>query len=50
MNEDKKVSVIDKVIAQIKTDLEGGDVSALAEMLCFLPIENLIAYLPEENL
>jgi hypothetical protein len=42
-----KESVIDKVVAQIKIDLEDGDTTALEEMLCFLPIENLIAYLPE---
>ena len=42
-------SVIDKVIAQIQLDLENGDTTALAEMLCFLPIENLTAYLPEEK-
>ena len=42
-------STIDKVIAQIRTDIENGDTTALAELLCFLPIENLIAYLPEEK-
>lgn len=43
-----KQETIDKVINEIKRDIAVGDVSALDEMLSFLPIENLIAYLPEK--
>ena len=43
-----KQETIDKVIEEIKRDIAVGDVEALDEMLSFLPIENLIAYLPEK--
>ena len=48
--EDKrtKPNLIDKVIEQIKDDLSHGDTSALAELLGFVPQENLSAYLPEK--
>ena len=42
-------SVIDKVIAQIQLDLENGDTTAIEELLNATPIENLVAYLPEEK-
>ena len=40
--------LIDKVLDHIAQDLEGGDLTALEELLKFVPRENLIAYLPEE--
>ncbi len=42
-----KQKTIDKVIEQIKQDIKDGDVEALDELLKFIPIQNLIAYLPE---
>jgi hypothetical protein len=40
--------VIEAVIEQIKRDFEMDDVSALHEMLKYVPKKNLLAYLPEE--
>jgi hypothetical protein len=40
--------IIEAVIEQMKEDLQYGDVSAIYEMLEFLPKKNLLAYLPEE--
>lgn len=42
--------LIDAVIDQIKFDLEGGSTLAIEEMLRFVPKENLIGFLSEENL
>jgi hypothetical protein len=39
--------LIDRVLDQIATDLEGVDLTALEELLKFVPREKLIAYLPE---
>jgi hypothetical protein len=39
--------VIDLVLNQIQTDIEGGDLTAIEELLTFVPLENLIGYLPE---
>jgi len=39
--------VIDLVLDQILTDLEGGDLTAIEELLTFVPLENLIGFLPE---
>lgn len=39
--------LIDKVIEQIKTDIEVGDVTAVEELLRYIPAPNLEAYLPE---
>ena len=44
-----KHDLIDRVMDQIAQDLEGGDLTALEELLMFVPRENLIAYLPEEK-
>ena len=44
-----KHDLIDRVMDQIATDFEGGDLTALQELLMFVPRENLIAYLPEEK-
>ena len=40
--------VIEAVIEQIRRDFEMDDVSALYEMLEYVPNKNLLAYLPEE--
>lgn len=41
--------LIDRVIERIKEDIASGDVTALDELLTFVPKENLIAFLPEEE-
>jgi hypothetical protein len=41
--------LIDRVIEEIRRDIEIGDVTSLEELLNFVPIKNLIAYLPEEE-
>jgi hypothetical protein len=41
-------SLIDRVVEQIREDLYNG-VEPLEELLSFVPRENLIAYLPEEE-
>jgi len=41
--------LIERVLEQIKTDLSMGDLTALEELLTFVPRENLIGYLPEEE-
>lgn len=46
--EQLKENLIDEVISHIKTDIEDGDVTALFELLSFLPTKYLIGYLPEE--
>ena len=43
------MSLIDKVIEQIRRDLDFGDTTALEELLNFTPEENLKGYLPEEG-
>ena len=40
-------SLIDRVIVEIQRDFAMGDLTALDELLTFVPKENLIAYLPE---
>ncbi len=42
-------SLIDRVIVEIQRDFAMGDLTALDELLTFVPKENLIAYLPEEE-
>ena len=44
---DYDVSLIDKVICQMQTDIEDGDTTAIEELLKQLPKEVLEAYLPE---
>ena len=39
--------LIDRVLDQIVKDIEEGDLSALEELLKFLPESALTAYLPE---
>ena len=41
--------VIDKVLIQIQNDLEAGDLTAVEELLTFVPLENLIGFLPEDK-
>ena len=41
--------LIERVLEQIKADLSMGDVTAIEELLSFVPKENLIGYLPEEE-
>ena len=41
--------LIERVLEQIKADLFMGDVTAIEELLSFVPKENLIGYLPEEE-
>lgn len=42
-------NLINKVIENIKKDIRNGDVTAVEELLSFLPENALMAYLPEEN-
>ena len=41
--------LIDRVIVQIQRDFAMGDVTALDELLKFIPKENLISFLPEDE-
>ena len=41
--------LIDAVIEQIESDLAGGEVMALAELLSYIPKNCLIGFLPEER-
>jgi hypothetical protein len=43
------MNLIERVVEQIKNDLLVGDVEALEELLSFVPKENLLGYLPEEE-
>jgi hypothetical protein len=42
-------SLIDRVIVEIQRDFAMGDLTALDELLSFIPRENLIGFLPEEE-
>lgn len=42
-------SLVDEVIEQVKKDVADGDVTVIEELLKFIPIENLIQSLPEEE-
>ena len=47
---DKTVDLlIEHVIYQLQKDFHNQDVEAIEELLRFVPIDNLIAYLPEET-
>lgn len=41
--------IIDAVINQIRYDISFGDETAIDELLGFVPVENLLGYLPEED-
>tara|TARA_R100000231_G_C5202572_1_gene127863 strand:- start:16 stop:174 length:159 start_codon:yes stop_codon:yes gene_type:complete len=43
-------TLIDRVIKQIKKDIEDGDFTAIDELLRFIPKDILIGYLPEKIL
>jgi hypothetical protein len=41
--------LIDRVLVEIQRDFAIGDLTSLDELLSFVPRENLIGYLPEEE-
>ena len=41
--------LIERVLVEIQRDFAMGDLTALDELLTFVPRENLLAYLPEEE-
>ena len=41
--------LIDRVLVEIQRDFAMGDLTTLDELLTFVPRENLLAYLPEEE-
>ena len=43
---DFKQELIDKCLIEIKNDVASGDVTAIDELLKFVPTKNLLAYLP----
>ena len=44
-----KEDLIETVVEQIESDLHCGYKETVEELLKFVPIENLIAFLPEED-
>ena len=48
LNGVKKENLINEVIEQIKHDIATGDVTAIDELLRFVPDVNLIGYLPDD--
>ena len=42
-------ALVDRVIEEIKNNILAGDLTAIDELLKFIPKENLIAFLPEEE-
>lgn len=45
----KKQELIERVVEQIKDDLNTYGTEAIEELLSFCPIKNLVGYLPEEE-
>jgi len=45
----KNKDLIDAVIEQILKDVEDGDTTAVWELLSFIPKDNLLQFLPEEQ-
>jgi hypothetical protein len=43
-------TLIDAVLNQILSDVAEGDLTAIEELLRYVPEENLVSYLSEENL
>jgi hypothetical protein len=39
--------LIDAVLEQIKDDVQRGDMTAVEELICKLPTQTLVNYLPE---
>ena len=46
---EEKQRLVDAVLEEIKVDIANGDVTAIDELLMFLPIERLKGYLPFET-
>ena len=44
---DEKLSLVDRVLEQIQTDVADQNLMALAELLTFIPLKYLVGYLPE---
>lgn len=44
---DSRDRLIDAVLEQIKADIEAGDLTAIEEMIRYLPADVLIDFLPE---
>lgn len=42
-------NLIDTVIEEIKSDILVGDLTAIFALLTFVPVKNLISFLPEEK-
>jgi hypothetical protein len=42
-------SLINRVLEKIQEDVVDGDVTVIEELLSFVPRENLIGFLPEEE-
>jgi hypothetical protein len=42
--------LVDRVMDQMAEDFKGGDLTAIEELLKFVPRDRLIGYLPEEDL
>jgi len=45
---EEKGLVIDVVLDEIQNDIANGDLTAIAELLYYVPIEYLKGYLPEK--
>jgi len=43
------MTLIERVVEEINSDLFNGDTEAIEELLTFVPKENLVQYLPEEE-
>jgi len=42
-------NLIDQVLQQMQEDIANGDLTAIEEMLTYVPYAHLIGYLPEEK-
>ena len=49
LNKEQKQHIVDLCIKQIRKDLEMEDETAIDELLKFVPDENLIMFLPDED-
>jgi len=47
--EEKRQQLIDRVIYNIKKDIDNGDTTAIYELLSFCPTKNLVGFLPEDE-
>jgi hypothetical protein len=50
INKPRHKELIDVVLKQIVDDVLFGDLTSVEEMLTFLPIINLVSYLPDETI